>query len=157
MKKALFQSLILLGALFLSSCVTIRDDSSMGTVYSEKWCFYDQNGVYHCSVCYGSECTCNISAYDLCSFGTWERACRACYESRYSDYDDLYGDPRMTACSPQKLCNLCRAGANICGPYPRAEWTIHVHTAPPPPMYRRRHRHGRPDDYPEAPREYRGR
>ena len=150
MKKAHFQNLILLVALFLSSCVTIRDDSAE-TVYSERWCYYDFNGIYRCSTCYGSECTCNISAYDLCSFGTWERGCRACYESRFSDFADLYGDPRLSVCSPQALCNLCSAGNTACGPYPRAEWSIHVYTAPPPPVYYRRRHRGRPDDYPEPP------
>ncbi len=152
MKKAFIQSFILLVTLFLSSCVTIHDESA-STVYSEKWCYYDFNGIYRCTTCYGSECTCNISAYDLCSFGTWERACRACYESRYSDFTDLYGDPRLSACSPLTLCNLCSAGNTACGPYPRAEWSIHVYTAPPPPppIHYRRHRRGRPDDYPEPP------
>lgn len=151
MKKAHFQKMILLVALFLSSCVTVHDDSA-GNVYSEKWCYYDFNGIYRCTTCYGVECTCNISAYDLCSFGTWERACRACYENRYNDYADLYGDPRLAACSPLALCNLCSAGNTACGPYPHAEWSVHFYAAPPPPpvYYRRRHR-GRPDDYPDPP------
>ncbi len=156
MRGRFFRNLLVLSAIALSSCVTVRDDST--PAYSEKWCFYDRAGIYKCTTCYGAECTCNVSAYDLCSYGMWERACRACYESRYSDFESLYGDPRLTACSPQSLCNLCNAGVTSCGPYPRPEWRVdvHWHAAPPPPRGKR-HR-GRPDDYPEKPEKpHRGR
>ena len=124
---------ILMAIFSLSSCVTVRDSSE--TAYTEKWCFYDRAGIYRCTTCYGSECVCNVSAYDLCSFGVWERACRACYEGRYSAYDDLYFDARLDGCNPHSLCALCQEGASFCGPYPRAEWRIEVRQGPPQQHY----------------------
>lgn len=147
MQKSILRSWILCAALALTSCVTVRDDSALES-YSEKWCYYNRAGIYKCTTCYGAECTCNVSAMELCSYGMWERACRACYENRFSDFESLYGDPRLIACSPQSLCNLCSIGSTTCGPYPRPEWRIDVHMHhPPSPPRGKRHR-GRPDDFP---------
>lgn len=110
---------------FYSSCVTVAPNDGV----TEKWCYYDRAGIYHCQTCSGSTCVCTVSAYDLCSFGTWERACQACYEERYSDYGDLYFDSRLDNCSPRSVCELCHEGADICGPYPRPGW---YRPMPPP-------------------------
>lgn len=149
MKKAFFKSFVLLGTLFLCSCVVMRDDSSSGTVV-EKSCFYDASGIYRCKVC-TSNCRCEISSANLCTFDTWENACKACNDPHFlaglRQTNDLF-----LGCSKTSVCSLCEAGFDICN-YPRTEWRFEYRPGPPPPPRKdpppppRRHR-GRPDDIP---------
>lgn len=149
MKSAFFKSLtVLLGTLFLSSCVVMQE-SPEAEARSEKRCFYDRFGTYRCTTCYGSECTCQVSVMELCSFRTWEETCHACEDYRF--FNDLrISNASLDGCSQQALCNLCQAGFSVCD-YPRSEWRFEFRPGPPPPPHRPppRHHRGRPDDFPK--------
>ncbi len=149
MKSAFFKSLLLVlwSALFLSSCVVVRESTEVET-HSKKKCFYDGEGIYRCATCYGSECACQVSVSELCSFGTWEAACQACDNRFYSDLK--FSGNLLGGCSQKALCNLCQTGFSICD-YPRSEWRFEFRPGPPPPPHRPppRHHRGRPDDFPK--------
>lgn len=149
MKKALFKSpIVLLVTLFLFSCVVMQE-SPDAEARSATRCFYDHFGNYRCATCNGSECACQVSVVELCSFRTWEETCRAC--DNYRSFNDLkISNDLLGGCSQRALCNLCQAGFDVCD-YPRSEWHFEFRPGPPPPPHRPppRHHRGRPDDFPQ--------